>query len=542
MATTAKVVTPVAGDTGMFLRKATGLVREVSTLDAVVLNSAGMNVGVGVGLLFLQAPSLLTGGSIFLAIVLCTLGIALATAYNYSVAAGAFPRSGADYVFSSRVLGPVWGFMMSGSQVLWNFFWMAFNAWFATSVVFPGVLTVLSQFANNPGLADLAGKISSTATVFIIAIILQILFSLLHTVGIKAYFTYLKITFFIAALSVLIGAFILLIQGSNFVANWNSFMAGVGGLSYDQVISTAIQNGFNPDAPFSLGKTLAMMPLVFWIVGFFNGSPQIGGEVKRARSAQFIAMVVAVLINGAIVALLAVLVNTVIGGRFLSSLGYLWFNQGALLKLGSQPDFNFMVSVLARSAPVVGFLGLGYLFWAINATPNILALVTRTLLAYSFDRMAPDWIGDVSEKYHTPIKAIIFTAFMGFVAVIILIVWKQASLLSSIMAQMFTYLVMAVAAIVFPFKFPKLWESTTSARKVFGIPLLTISGVVSLLFIGLMSYYFGFYPMFGANTSLSLTAVGISILACVVYYFVFRAYQKSRGVDVDLAYKEIPPE
>jgi amino acid transporter len=187
-------------------------------------------------------------------------------------------------------------------------------------------------------------------------------------------------------------------------------------------------------------------------------------------------------------------------------------------------------------------MGLGYLFWAINGTPNIIALVTRSLLAYSFDRMAPEWVGDVSEKYHTPVKAIIFTAVMGLVAVAVIVFVKQASLLSSMMAQMFTYLVMAVAAILFPYKFPKLWESSTSARKVFGIPLLTITGVGSLLVIGLMSYYFGFYSMFGANTPLSLTVVAISIIVCAIYYYVFRAYQKGKGIDVDLAYKEIPPE
>ena len=107
----AKLETTAVGGTGMFLRKATGLVREVSVLDAVVLNSSGMNVGVGVALLFIWAPYLLTGGSIILATIIATLAVAFTTAYLYAVAAGAFPRSGADYVFTSRVLTPVWGFM-----------------------------------------------------------------------------------------------------------------------------------------------------------------------------------------------------------------------------------------------------------------------------------------------------------------------------------------------------------------------------------------------------------------------------------------------
>lgn len=540
--TTGRVDLPSTADTGMFLRKATGLVREVSVLDAVVLNSSGMNVGVGVALLFIWAPYLLTGGSILLATVIATVVVALTTAYTYAIAAGAFPRSGADYVFTSRVLGPVWGFMLSGQQIIWNFFWMAFNAWAMANFALPGTLQVLGEFTGNQGLKDLAGKVATPATVIGIAIILQILFAALHIWGIKPYFTYLKITFAVCALSVFVGIVILLFQGTSFANRWDSFMVGLGGLKYDEVVSTAIAQGFNPDQPFSLGKTLAMMPLVFWIVGFFNGSPQIGGEVKRARSTQFISMVIAVLINGGVVALLAIMVDVLIGRRFLAALGFLWFEHADLLKLGVTPDFNFMVSLLSRSAPVAALLGLGYVFWATNGTPNIIAFVTRGLLAYSFDRMAPESMGEVSERFHTPVKAIIFTAIMGLLAIVIIVTVQQASLLSSMMAQMFAYLVMSVAAIVFPFKYPKLWETTTNGRKLFGLPLLTVAGIASVVFTLLMSYYFGFYSMFNANSTLSLVVVAITILVSAAYYYGYRAYQKGRGVDVDLVFKEIPPE
>ena len=99
-----------------------------------------------------------------------------------------------------------------------------------------------------------------------------------------------------------------------------------------------------------------------------------------------------------------------------------------------------------------------------------------------------------------------------------------------------------MAAIVFPYKLPKLWQSQTSARKLFGFPLVAITGVLSVLFIGVMGYYFIFFPIFGANTVTSLTAVAVTIIVPIIYYYVYRAMQKSKGVDVDLAYKEIPPE
>lgn len=534
-------ITKQAEASGMFLRKATGLVREVSVIDAIVLNSSGMNVGVGVALLFLWGAQM-PGASILWATIICTLFVAFTTAYNYAAAAGAFPRSGSDYVFTSRVLGPIWGFMLSGQQVIWNFFWMAFNAWAMANFALPGTLTLLGQFTNNQGLVDLAGKVTNVWVVVGIAVVLQILFAWLHISGIKNYFTYMKITFSICVLSVVVAIGVLLFGGSNFVTNWNEIMASSKGLSYQGVIDAAKAAGFDPNSPFNLGRTLALMPMVFWIVGFFNGSPQIGGEVKKSRSTQFTAMVTAVLINGGVVALLAILVNNFIGLPFLNSLGYLFFNNAAALGMSVAPDFNFLVNVVARSAPVAGLLGLAYVLWATNGTPNIIAFVTRTMLAYSFDRMAPEAMGEVSEKTHTPVKAIIFTAVMGLVAIVIILTVKEASLLSSMMAQMFAYMVLSVAAIVFPYKMPKLWKSQTSARRLFGIPLVTITGILSVGFIGLMSYYFGFYPVFGASTPLSLLTVAATILISAAYYLIYSAVQKSKGVDVDLAFKEIPPE
>ncbi len=531
---------PKAEAEGMFLRKATGLVRDVSVWDAIILNSSGMNIGVGVALLFLWGAQI-PGASILWAVVICTLFVALTTAYNYSIAAGAFPRSGADYVFTSRVLGPVWGFMLSGQQVIWNFFWMAFNAWAMVNFALPGTLQLLGTFTHSETLIAWAGQVTNTWFVVTVAVILQILFAWLHISGIKNYFLYMKITVSICALSVLVSILVLLFGGANFQANWNAIVSTSGGPTYQGVIDAARTAGFNPNTPFNLGATLALMPMAFWIVGYFNGSPQIGGEVKKAKSTQFTAMVTATLVNGGIVALLAILVQRFIGLEFLNSLGYLFFN-GGVQGLAVTPDFNFMVNVIARSTPVAALLGLAYILWATNGTPNIIAFITRGLLAYSFDRMAPEAMGEVNEKTHTPVKAIIFTVLMGLVAIVVILVWKQASLLSSMMAQIFGYLVLSAAAIVFPFKFPKLWQSQTDAKKLFGIPLVAITGVLSVLFIGVMGYFFGFYPVFGANTTTSLIAVGVTIVIPIIYFFVYRAVQSSKGIDVNLAYKEIPPE
>ena len=56
-----------------FTRNATGLVREVSMWDALIMNTLGMNVAVGAVLLLQQAPAIFPGGNLVLAVIIGTV-------------------------------------------------------------------------------------------------------------------------------------------------------------------------------------------------------------------------------------------------------------------------------------------------------------------------------------------------------------------------------------------------------------------------------------------------------------------------------------
>ncbi len=101
---------------GVFLRKSTGLVREVSLFDAFVMNTIGMNVAIGAVFLFLQAQSDFPRGSMLLSVVIGTVLMAFTLLWVYSEFAAAMPRSGGDYVFVSRALHPFVGWLLSFSQ------------------------------------------------------------------------------------------------------------------------------------------------------------------------------------------------------------------------------------------------------------------------------------------------------------------------------------------------------------------------------------------------------------------------------------------
>ncbi len=66
-----------------------------------------------------------------------------------------------------------------------------------------------------------------------------------------------------------------------------------------------------------------MLPWVFFVVGYAQGSAQIGGEVKRASRSQYFAMVGGVLINGAVLALIVLVYEHAVGHDWGASLSFL---------------------------------------------------------------------------------------------------------------------------------------------------------------------------------------------------------------------------
>src|SRR5881227_4040574 len=149
----------------MFLRNATGLRREVSLLDAFIMNTFGMNIAVGAVFLFLQAPANFPNGNMLVAVIIGTLLMAFTLLWVYSTFAASMPRSGGDYVFVSRVLHPFLGWLLGWSQGMWLiFFWIGFNAWFALTFAVPVALTTIGAVTGHSGWITLSNDLVAKHT------------------------------------------------------------------------------------------------------------------------------------------------------------------------------------------------------------------------------------------------------------------------------------------------------------------------------------------------------------------------------------------
>jgi amino acid transporter len=213
----------------MFTRKATGLVREVSLFDAFVMNTIGMNVAIGAVFLFLQAPADFPGGSMLLATVIGTVVMASTLLTVYAEFAAAMPRSGGDYVFVSRALHPVLGWLLAWSQGIWLiFFWIGFNAWFALTFIIPVSLTTIGTSTGQSFWTTLSDDLTKQYTVLgiqtqwwviVAGTVINVAFGLLLALGGRRYWRYQRGAFAFAGGAILICVIFMLVQGKADVRN-----------------------------------------------------------------------------------------------------------------------------------------------------------------------------------------------------------------------------------------------------------------------------------------------------------------------------------
>src|ERR1700731_3063134 len=97
------------GSTTVFVRNATGLVRELSPFDAFNLVFSAVLIPVGITQVFSFAPTFWPNANVLLSF-LFSIPLVLCFGMVYLFFTVAMPRSGGDYVWAAGVLGPGAGF------------------------------------------------------------------------------------------------------------------------------------------------------------------------------------------------------------------------------------------------------------------------------------------------------------------------------------------------------------------------------------------------------------------------------------------------
>jgi amino acid transporter len=342
------------------------------------------------------------------------------------------------------------------------------------------------------------------------------------------------------------------------------------GTSSKEIIDSATKAGFSLGSPdFSLLGLVGLGGLasviLFQYIGF-QYSSYIAGEVKgNVRRGVLFAVI------GALI--FAVFMNSVymdvqgfhFGFEMVNAWGYLYWN-GAGAPLNGAPPFSPVM--LTAVHPQFWFLwlivALGNITLNVLLCPVYAIFLSRIVLAWALDRQVPEWFSVVNERTNAPLRVIILAILIGAVFYLLTFInqWfpslninlslAEATFFGILLAGL-AWIMPGLNAILIPYRRPDLFQLTNNTGKLLGLPRLVWCGIIWLIFIvPVYAAAYG-YPIYqgllkSGTSYLSLSnsaGVGwalIFILAGIVIYFVMRAVNTSRGINVKMIYQELPPD
>jgi len=221
---------------------------------------------------------------------------------------------------------------------------------------------------------------------------------------------------------------------------------------------------------------------------------------------------------------------------------------GASLGLSSTPVYSEIAAVASGQTWIAVLILGGFVFWSYTWLPGQILNASRNLVAYAIDGVAPRQLASVSETRHTPVVAIWVVSIGSIIALYFYVFTTYYSTLTGIFGFILGFIVVSIAAIAFPYRLPEVFESSPVRWRAGGIPVMSIVGTLSLIACVAAAIIYLRDPLAGlqhADGSYYWTRILYNVailLAGPVIYFVARALNKGRGVDIDRRFKEIPVE
>jgi APA family basic amino acid/polyamine antiporter len=540
-------VAPPAGEgAAFFARQATGLVREGKTYDAWVYNVMWSGGALTLAFMYLLVPTLYPGANLIVT-VLISAALGLGGAFLYALLTTLMPRTGGDYVFISRTLHPWIGFAANFSYIFWNMVVAGVYATFISTYCVGAFLRMLVGFGASNSLLSTADWFATDWGIFVSGTVMTILAALIFVLGGTHFFFRLQQASF--ALYI-VGAFALVIvvglltSHASFLSSFNDYAANLGVSDGAQkAVKSAAKAGYS-NAGFNFHDTLKAVSVAWFIFGFIFSSNYFAGEVKTGRRTQFYA------IPGAVAFVVLCLLVTVpsfqhmVDRNFINQLGVAdptayGFTAGA----PAYPE----LAAIGSGSPVLGvIIMLGFTAGIFAWMPMTMMLASRCMLAWSFDKVMPEKLSDVDERTHSPILAVLVVTVLFIASTAAYAFTGWFTTLTVLFPETLTLLVVAVAGMALPYRRRQLYESSARARSIAGVPLLTVVAFVA--FIGFLIAEIILLTDPGSGTSISgnprivLISLGVFFVVGPLIYMGSRALRRSQGIDVDLAYAEIPPE
>jgi basic amino acid/polyamine antiporter, APA family len=535
----------------LFLRKATGLVKGWSKFDAFLYSFMSINIvtlAMFGSWLFLGyvpgnwqvLPAILIAG-VFVTFLVIT----------YAGLISVMPRAGGDYVWQSRVLGGGVAFVLAVTGwwfILW--YWAPIYA----AILNVEILQPLAAFLKWHGLVN---WLATKNGLFVVCVVTVALAGLLVSLGMEGYAKVQKICFYIGMIGLAVVLLVMLFGShAGFISAFNQESSNLFGVShaYGSELRTAATTFPNLGLTPILGNSLLLIPfLCFWIL-WPNWGATLYGEVRGASDFKRVlsGMMYGLWITIAIAVVFLLLASKFFGWQFFNAANYNYANfyygytTSAPIPVWTYPPM--LVGMFFHNSLIGALLVLVFGAWFIGWAGTLFLSSTRVIFAAAFDRILPEKVADVSERRHVPMWAL---ALMLIPSLIVSAVYAysltfRTFILDATLVIAVTFFGTSIAATILPYRKKSLYQNSAIARyKVGGVPLITITGALTALFLGWNLYKWLWPPfskgnIYGINVSKSLYFMGGMYLLAFLIYVVAKVVRKRQGIDLNAVYREIP--
>jgi APA family basic amino acid/polyamine antiporter len=530
---------------GLFLRRSSGLVREFGGWDVFVFNTVGYALGLVLAIIPLLMAGAVPEANVLLTVVIGTI-FTLANAMTYGYLSAAMPRSGGEYVFLGRVVHPSVGFTAN-----WGFTWsqllgMALYASFTVNFGIAIAFLTLGNVLDSNGLVTAGEDVAEEWPTFLLGTAI-LLVAVILSLGPRVVRRFLNVLFIPAILGSIVTLIVLLVTTKDeFVTKFNDFMAErAGGETYQSILASAEEAGY-VNEPSTLSALILAIPIGYYIYIGFTYSSYIGGEVKEPGKNQPRIILATLAFAAAMYLVCLWRFYDIVGQEFINSVVYLNNNTDDGSGLPVDPVLNLFAGIMTGSTVLNVIMAVSFFLWNFLLLFVIATVITRNLFAWSVDRIMPDAVTKVDRRFHSPWVATLIVIVASEILLVLYVFTTFFQEVSNyIVLYSIAFWVASFAAILLPYRRPEIYNAAPDfvRRKIGGVPVLILFGVGNLVLFSLVLYSAFKLPAFSGPTGTDAVLFVIGIyLAGVVVYLAARAIQRRRGIDIDLAYREIPPD
>ena len=527
----------------LFLRNATGLVRGWNVRDSLIYAVLSTNfVTLGLFTFTYAGPSFPTGQLLTSVVISAILVSFLVVAYTGLITT--IPRAGGDYVWQTRILGSGVGFVFAVTG-WWFILWL----W---APIYGNILAI--QFFEplwaTLGSPSGAAWFGTNNGIFVVSLVTIVLAGVLVSIGMAGYARIQKWCIYGGLIGFAVIVVLLLINShADFIASFNQESSKLFGVNhaYAATNAAAIKAGYHaPAMGFGpLGATLLLVPNMMFFILWPNWGASLYGEIRGASDFKrvFRGMFFGLWITTALVVIFFLLMAKTFGWAFYQNANAAFFNGTFPLPVWPYP-FMF-VGWLVHNTAVQVILILVMSLWFFGWVGTLFLSSTRVIFAAAFDRVLPDRAAEVSEKRKVPLYSLILMLLpaVGLSAIYAYSTNFRTYTLDATLVIAVTYLVSAIAVVLLPFVKKDLWRASPASKvKLFGVPIVPVSGAITILLLGFCLIAWLVNDNYVVNNPSSLIFMGAMYVLAIVLYVVARLVRRRQGIDLGLINKEIPVE